>query len=166
MKVDINDFYLSEKDGDICDVLKTGVKFFAFSKRCNAVISTINEGDDFEMIISFNLNKRLVNEFAISIEDIELAKKLDVAEIFKNVIALDYLVATTSVFKKDKIYKECVDIIKENVDRLAKGKENKVSPEIVIGEKELDFAINMDKGYAFTRREQYRQNTDTVEYDL
>lgn len=166
MKININDFYLSEKDGDVCDVLKTGVKFFAFSKRCNAVISTINQDDEFEMIISFNLNKRLVNEFAISIEDIELAKKLDVAEIFKNVIALDYLVATTSVFKKDKIYKECVDIIKENVDRLAKGKENKVSPEIVVGEKELEFAINMDKGYAHTRREQYRMNSDTVEYDL
>lgn len=166
MKLNINDFYLSEKDGDVCDVLKTGVKFFAFSKRCNGVISTINEGDDFEMIISFNLNKRLANEFAISIEDIELAKKLDVAEIFKNIIALDYLVATTSVFKKDKVYKECVDIIKENVDRLAKGRENKVSPEIVVGEKELEFAINMDKGYAYTRREQYRAQSDTIEYDL
>lgn len=163
MKFDFNKYNM--RDGKF-DKNKTAVTFFEFSKKARAVVHSMNvEYKNGDTHTSMDISLLIVNKFnkTINLNNPEQIAKIDLNELFKNLLALSYLYKTAPLFK-DKKFKDKVAVLSSNIDSIANGEKASKTPEEILGPVDMQIAIELaDKHYQKEKANQI--SDDYIEYD-
>jgi len=167
--INVNDYLLKDKDTDVFNPSKSALNFFVFSKNTRVKLNVLNQNTANGKMdltdISIHCGKKY---FKVDCEENEisnLAQKIDYEALFKNVIALDSIEERKTIFTKNK-FKIQETLLSDNIENLLQAKEEKMNPEMIVGEEELQNSIQKSAVFAQNDQLRHREEADEIVYDI
>lgn len=170
-KLNVNNYLLKDNDSVVFNAEKSALNFFVFSKnsrmKLNVLNSLTSNGPIDLTDITIHCGKNFYFKVDCEENQIEnLAQKIDYESLFKNIVALDSIEEKKTIFTPRNKYKIQETLLSENIENILQTKEEKMSPELIVGEDALQNAIEKTAEYARIDQLRHREETDEIVYDI
>jgi len=158
----INDYLIRKDRSNLFDASKTALYSFVFSKNTKMYIQVNGSNPDRLKTIDISIYcKNIFLRLSGNSNEVpDLEQKLDYEKLFKNVIALDDLQSRKNIFTPKNKYAIQERMLEENIHNIFQTKEEKIEPELIIGEDAVRDAIYKTANYAHDVQTKLEKESD------